>query len=127
MTNSTVNVLFSKAQNAPKRKTPTIPKLELFSVLIGVISFLFVTKAIKITVTEKILWTGYKDMLQWIKGGRNQVVLVRIRIKEITEKRNINFRYINTKYNPTDLPTRGISSKELKDSQHLVVWSVFTI
>ena len=97
ITDGTVNLLFSKAQNAPRKKTLTIPRLELLSVLIGVRSLLFVTKALKIEVTERILWTVSKCVLQWIKGGGNQSVFVRNRIKEITEKQDIYLRYIDTK------------------------------
>ena len=89
ITDGTVNLLFSKARNAPRKKTLTIPRLELLSVLIGVRSLLFVTKALKIEVTERILWTVSKCVLQWIKGGGNQSVFVRNRIKEITEKQDI--------------------------------------
>ena len=73
----TVNLIFSKTRNVPKKKTLTIPRHELLSVLIGVRSLLFVTKELKIEVTERILWTDFKCVLQWIKGGGNQSVFVR--------------------------------------------------
>ena len=38
------------------------------------------------------------------------------RITEITNEKNVEFRYINTKDNPADLPSRGMSGKELKQS-----------
>ena len=41
-------------------------------------------------------------------------VFVKNRITEITNEKNVKFRYINTKDNPEDLPSRGMSSKELK-------------
>lgn len=100
ITNSTVNILFSKAQNVLKRKELTIPRLEVLSVWIGVKNLLFFTKALKIEVIEKVLWTDSKCVLLWIKGGGIQSIFVRNRIKEITEKQSINFRYINTNHNP---------------------------
>ena len=63
---------FSKAQNAPKKKTLTIPRLELLSVFIDVISLLFVTKTLRIEVTRIILCTDSKYHSRWIKGGGNQ-------------------------------------------------------
>ena len=51
ISDGTVNLFFSRARNAPRRKTLTIPRLELLSVLIGVRSLLFVTKTLKIEVT----------------------------------------------------------------------------
>ena len=117
ISDGTVDLLFSKARNAPKWETLTIPRLELLSLLIGVRSLLFVTKTLKVEVTGRILWTDSKCVLQWIKRGGNQSVFVRNRIKEITEKQDINFRYISTKDNPADLLTRGMSSKDLRDSR----------
>ena len=117
ITNGIVNLLFSKARNALEKKTPTIPRLKFLSISIGVESLLFVAKAMEIEVTEKIFWTDSKCFLQWIKGGGNQSVFVRNRIKEITEKQGISFRYISTKHKPSDLLTRKISSKHLKDGQ----------
>ena len=38
------------------------------------------------------------------------------RIAKITNKKNVEFRYVNTKDNPVDLPSRGMSSKGLKQS-----------
>ena len=99
------------------KKENTIPRLEFFSVFIRVRSLLFVTKALKLESTERILWMYSKCVLQRIKGEDNQSVFVRNRIKEITEKSCINFWYINTKYNPADLPARGISSNDFKDIQ----------
>ena len=69
ISDGTVNLLFSKARIAPKRKTLTIPRLELLSVLIGVTSLPFLTRSLKIKVTDRILWTDSKSALQWIKGG----------------------------------------------------------
>ena len=68
-------------------------------------------------VTERNLSTDSKCILELIKGGGNQLVFVRNRIKEITEKQDINFRSISRKHNPVDLTTRGISTKDLKDNQ----------
>ena len=63
ITVGTVNFFFSKARNAPKRKTRTIPRLHLLPVLIGVRSLLFVTKALKIEEKERIFWAGPKCVL----------------------------------------------------------------
>ena len=49
-----VNLLFSKSRNTPKKKL-TIPRLELMSILIGVRSFRFVANEIKLNDHEKIL------------------------------------------------------------------------
>lgn len=108
-----VNLIFSKARNAPKKRL-TIPRLELMSTLIGVRCLRFISKELKLENTEKILWTDSQCVLKWLQQKENSDVFVRNRIKEITEKDEVEFRYINTKHNPADLPTRGISISELK-------------
>ena len=42
---------------------------------------------------------------------------MRNRVFEIKDKDDITFRYINTKHNPVDLPTIGMSIDELKESK----------
>ena len=68
----------------------------------------------KLENVEKILWTDSQCVLKWLKQKENTDVFVRNRVSEITLQNDIVFRYINTKQNPADLPTRGISASELK-------------
>ena len=109
----TVNLVFSKARNAPKKEL-TIPRLELMSVLIGTRSLRFVTKAMRLENAEKISWTDSQCLLQWIKNRDNISAFVRNRVTEIINETDVAFRYINTKHNAADIPTRGMSAKELK-------------
>ena len=67
--------------------------------------------------TERMLWTDSKCVLHWIKNKDGKSVFVKNRVEEILAESNISFRYINTKDNPADLPTRGISFDDLKDNQ----------
>ena len=46
-------------------------------------------------------------------------MFVQNRIAEINKNNNVEFCYINTHENPGDMPSRGATSKELKDS---TVW-----
>ena len=66
-----VNLLFSKSRNAPKKKL-TIPKLELMSTLIGLRSLRFITNEMKLNDHEKILWT---DSLSWLKQKKTKTHL----------------------------------------------------
>ena len=111
-----VNLLFSKSRNAPKKKL-TIPRLELMSTLIGVRSLRFVANEMKLNDHEKILWTDSQCVLSWLKQEKNKDTFVRNRVLEIKGKDDITFRYINTKHNPADLPTRGMPIDELKESK----------
>ena len=113
----TTNLIFSKSRIAP-RKLLTIPQLELMSMLIGVRSLNFIQKQMKLHKnTERILWTDSKCVLHWIKNKDGKSVFVKNRNEEILADSNISFRYVNTKDNLADLPTRGISFDDLKDNQ----------
>ena len=114
----TVNLAFSKARNAPKKKL-TIPRLELKSVLIDLRNLSFVAKAMRLENAEKILWKDSQCVLQWIKNRENTSVIVRNRVTEIINETDVAFRYINTKHNPANIATRRMSTMELKNNKLL--------
>ena len=87
------------------------------STLIGVRSLRFVANEMKLNDHEKILWTDSQCVLSWLKQEKNKDTFVRNRVLEIKGKDDITFRYINTKHNPADLPTRGMPIDELKESK----------
>ena len=94
-----VSLFFSKARNAPKKKL-TIPGLARTD-----------------ENSEKILCTDSQCVLQWIKNTENIYIFVRNRITEIINKADVAFRCINTKHNPADIPTRGMSAMEVKNNK----------
>ncbi|XP_057305456.1 uncharacterized protein LOC130642387 [Hydractinia symbiolongicarpus] len=107
-----VNLVFAKSRVAPKKEL-TIPRLELLSVLIGCRSLAFAKRQLKIQTIKCILWTDSMCVLSWIKGTKTSSVFVNNRISEIKQLPNTTIKYINTKENPADLPTRGLSSEAL--------------
>ena len=115
---SRVNLIFYKARIAPK-KAMSIPRLELMALLIGVHSLKFVSKEYGLESTQRIIWTDSQCVLNWLKNKKTLSVFVKNRIAEITSEKNIEFRYISTKDNPAGLPSRGMISKELKQS---ILW-----
>ena len=66
---------------------------------------------------EKILWTDSQCVLQWIKNGQNISIFVRNQIIEIINEIDVEFQSINTKNNSADVPTLGISAKELENNK----------
>ena len=107
------NLIFSKSRVASKKKM-SIPRLELLAALIATRSVKFVSKELGITDTEKIIFTDSQCVLNWIKSKKPLSVFVRNRIQEINDADGIEFRYVNTRENPADIPSRGINSQELK-------------
>ena len=57
-----------------------------------------------------------KCILNWIKTKKSLSVFVRNILTEITSEKNVEFRYIHTNDNPADLPSRGLSSSDLKEN-----------
>ena len=124
-----VNLIFSKTKNAPKEKKSTkinsntkkmtIPRLELMSTLIGVRSLRFIAKEMNLENQDMILWTDSQCVLEWLKQKENEKtsVFTRNRVNEITKENDITFRYVNTKHNPADIPTRGTTATELKNNK----------
>ena len=103
---------FSKARNALEKKF-TIPRLELMSVLTVTRSLRFVAKAMRLENAEKVLWMDSQCVLQWIKNWEDTSVFVRNRVTGIINETDVALWHINTKHNPADIPTRGMSAKRL--------------
>ena len=85
--------------------------------MIGVRSLRFVANEMKLNDHGKILWTDSQFVLRWLKQEENKDTFVRTGVLEIKDKDDITFRYINTKHNPADLPTRGMTMDERKESK----------
>ena len=107
-----VNLLFSKARVAPIKKLG-IPRLELLAVLIGVRMLHFLQEQLQLPVEKKFLWTDNQCVLHWIMSKKPLTTFVRNRVKEITETKDISFRYVITSQNPADLASRGVSAEDL--------------
>ena len=97
---------------APIKKLGT-PRLELLAVLIGVQMLNFVQEQLQLPVEKKVLWTDNECVLHWIMSKKPLSTFVRNRVQEITETKDISFRYVVTSQNPADFATRGVSAQDL--------------
>ena len=61
------------------------------AVLIGVRAANFVRHELRITISEKILWTDSQCMLHWLRTPKPLSVFVENRIKEIKMSREFKF------------------------------------
>ena len=71
---------------------------------------------------KHVVWTDSQCVLNWIKSKKPLSVFVQNRINEVN-KSEVELRYINTKDNPADIPSRGLTAKELKESTFMVEWT----
>ena len=117
-----VNLVFAKTRLVPiakgrkKCKKLTVPRLELMGVLISVRAANFVAVELKLTITERILWTDSQCVLHWMKTRKPLPVFVENRVREIRSQRDLSFRYIASDQNPADCATRGLAVVDIKSS-----------
>ena len=108
-----VRLIASKSRVAPIKRQ-TIPRLELLGALILA---RLVTKLRSIgTEYPTVLWSDSTTTLCWIKNANERTwkQYVQHRVEEIHESTSRDeWRYCPGKQNPADLPSRGLSAKEL--------------
>lgn len=110
-----VYLVFSKTRLAPT-KTISMPRLELLAALIGVRSINFVESQLKLTISEKILWTDSQCVLHWIKTKKPLTTFVENRVKEIQSCNDIEFQYVTSYDNPADVAGRGTTVDALREN-----------
>ena len=55
--------------------------------------------------------------MHWLKTCKPLPLFVDNRVKEILKATDISFRYVPSKENPADFPTRGLSDIEIKETK----------
>ena len=113
-----VSLVMSKSRVSPM-KAFTIPRLELTAALVSVKVSNFLKKELKVQISKEIFWVDSKAVLGYIcNESKRFKVFVANRTQEI---RNYTlptqWKYIQTKCNPADLCSRGITVKELSNSK----------
>ena len=111
------NLLCSKTRVAPL-KPRTLPELELLAAVIGSRLLNFVKKELKIPIDEIVCWSDSQIVIEWIrKPAYKWEIFVSNRVAEIQKLTNVNWwRHVESKENPSDLCSRGISAEDLANS-----------
>lgn len=115
------SLIFAKSRLRPLKMASTdgltIPRLELLGVLIGVRAKNFVLKALNRGINQIYMWVDSQIVLSWLGSTASQPVFVANRLTEIRKHRDIKFRYVRSAQNPADLGTRGMSYKDIINSE----------
>ena len=112
-----VNIVMSKSKVAPIAKR-TIPQLELTAVVVGAKLASYVYNTLEhIKVDRIFLWSDSEIALNWIIHNKSKDVFVKNRVKQIHDvNENTEFRFVDTKSNPADLISRGVTASLLNKS-----------
>lgn len=111
------SLVMSKTQVAPLRKI-TLLRLELMAAVITATLCFYVKGALDCPINHIVCWTDNSSTLHWIRGAASQwKPFVANRVIEIQSLLDPSvWRYCLGPQNPADLPTRGLSASQLRES-----------
>ncbi|XP_063959911.1 uncharacterized protein LOC135155123 [Lytechinus pictus] len=109
--------VIGKARVTPLRPI-TIPRLELTAATLSAKSSTFLKSELEYDSVKEFFWTDSKVVLGYIKNeARRFHIFVANRVQTIREQTDPDaWYYVDTKENPADGASRGISAKELTSS-----------
>ena len=110
------SLLFCKAKVAPLKPSLTVPRLELLAMLMAIRLLKVVSKELHMPVQEVHLWSDSQIALHQVLSDKVCEPWVARRVEEIQSLEHVQFHHIPGPQNPADLGTRGVSLKQLEDS-----------
>jgi hypothetical protein len=127
--NDSSQLIFAKGKVTPKAKS--IPQIELLSVYLSFKCMPLILKSHSIQKDSEIhVWVDAQIVLEWILTGcktknkftKNRILDILNARKEIEAQFGVkvNFHYIESKENPSDMITRGLSFKDF--IKHKELW-----
>ncbi|XGW03187.1 hypothetical protein V3C99_014858 [Haemonchus contortus] len=135
-TEDTSHFLMAKSKISNAKHPTTIPKMELNAIAIGVrLTFnVFLSMKSSLNISKIVFLTDSEIALKWLQSKPNRErtgVYVKNRIREVRqitqslleEGIEVKYGYIDTKWNPADIGTRGTSTQEF--SSH-IWWSGYS-
>ena len=106
--------IIGKSRVAPLKQT-TIPRLELTAATVAVRTDKMLKSELEIPIDETKFWTDSMVVIRYIRNTSTRFqTFVANRLAVIREGSEPDeWRYINTKHNPADLASRGLSANDI--------------
>ncbi|XP_063626381.1 uncharacterized protein LOC134797975 [Cydia splendana] len=113
-----VSLITAKTKVAPVVKPLSLPRLELCGASLLSKLMKHVMRVLNIELQQTYAWVDSKVVLAWIKGDPNRwTPYVKNRVIDIRSNLDTHWLYVNTKDNPADPASRGLSPSKLKQNQ----------
>ena len=115
------SLVLGKARVAPL-KMVTIPRLELTAAVVSVRVSEMLRQELQYEGVQEIFWTDSKVVLGYIKNDSKRFhVFVANRVQQIRDQTSPSlWRHVETKSNPADDASRGITAKELVEGSRWI-------
>ena len=115
------SLIMGKARVAPL-KMVTIPRLELTAAVVSVRVSDMLRQELQYERVEEIFWTDSKVVLGYIKNDSKRFhVFVANRVQQIRDQTSPSqWRHVETKCNPADDASRGITAKDLVENSRWI-------
>ena len=108
------NLLASKSKITGLRQHEHIGRLELIAAVMGVGLALKVALAYGLSMDDVTYFTDSMSVLYWLSTTATLSAYTGHRVAKICERSHTRqWNYVNTKENPSDLPTRGMRAEDL--------------
>lgn len=113
--------VIGKSRVAPLKQT-TIPRLELTAATVAVRTDKMLKSELDVPIDETVFWTDSMAVIRYIRNTSSRFhTFVANRLAVIHEgSLPDEWRYINTKQNPADLASRGMSANDILQGKHWI-------